>query len=208
MSGQGHKDKKKIILGLTGSFGSGKSTVAKILKSFGARIIDADRIAHRVIQPPSKVYQKIIHTFGKDILKQNRTIDRNKLAKIVFKDKAILKRLNQIVHPKVIKTIKNQIKTTKKKVVVLDAPLLLEAGLGNLVDKLIVVKIKRKKQVGRLEKKTSLNKKEILSRIKAQILLSHKVRLADFVIDNNGTFKNTKRQVRLFWRNLVHPNKH
>ncbi len=200
---QSHK--KRIILGLTGSFGSGKSTVARIFRSFGAKIIDADKIAHTVIKPRTKVYEKIINNFGKDILKRNKTIDRDKLSKIVFSNKHLVKELNSIVHPEVIRVIKQKIKTSSKRVIVLDAPLLIEAGLGKIVDKLIVVTVTKEKRIDRICKKTNLSRPDILKRIEAQISLRNKIRLADFVIDNSGTVENTKKQIqvirRLLWRN-------
>lgn len=197
--------KKRIILGVTGSFGSGKTTVARNFKSLGAKIIDADRIAHRIIKPGSKIYRRIINTFGKDILKKNRAIDRDKLAKVVFNNKNLLNRLNKIVHPEVIRTIEREIKASSQEVVVLDVPLLIEAGLRRLVDKLIVVKITQEKQIERVLHKVSLGKRDILKRIRHQVPLKDKVRIADFVIDNSGTIKNTKKQVnkirRLLWKN-------
>lgn len=196
---------KRLIIGLTGSFGSGKTTVAKIFRSFGAEVIDADEIAHRIIQPGSQIYKKIISVFGENILKNNKAIDRDKLARIVFHNKNLLKKINRIMHPEIIRMIKQRIKISKSKLIILDAPLLIEAGLKNLVDKLIVVKADKRQQIERLIHKSSLKKPEILKRIKAQIPLRYKVRLADFVIDNSGIIKDTKRQAeqirRLLWRN-------
>ena len=199
------RNKKRVILGITGTFGSGKSTVANMFKSFGAELIDADKIAHRVIRPGSGIYKKIINAFSRSILKKNKSIDRRKIAKVVFKDKKLLQKLNQIIHPEVIKIIKNQICASTKGIVVLDAPLLIEAGLERLVDKLIVVSIHKKKQIERALKKASLSEADILKRIKAQIPLKDKIRLADFVIDNSGTIGKTRKQVasirRLVWKN-------
>jgi len=204
MKKQSHAD-KKIILGITGSFGSGKTTVARILASFGAKVIDADRIAHIVIRPGSRAYKKIISVFGKAILKKNKAIDRNKLGKIVFDNKPLLKKLNNIVHPEVIKAIRGNIRSCPQKVIILDVPLLIESGLVKLVDKFIVVTITKKKQLERLSMKTSLSEADILRRIKSQIPLRKKIELADFVIDNSGNVKKTKKQLeqirRLLWRN-------
>jgi dephospho-CoA kinase len=199
------QNNKRVIIGLTGSFGSGKTTVAGIFKSFGAKIIDADSIAHRVIRPSTSTYKKIIHAFGKGILNRNNAIDRNKLGKIVFNNRSSLKELNNIIHPEVIKVIKQQIKKIKSGVILLDAPLLIEAGLVKMVDKLLVVKINRKEQIKRIQSNSFLSKEDILKRIKAQLPLRIKARLADFVIDNSKTLRETRKQAkqirRILWRN-------
>ncbi len=194
-----------FLVGITGSFGSGKTTVAGIFRSYGAEIIDADRIAHSCIADGTQAYKRICKAFGKDILKKNRTIDRVKLAGIVFAHKGLLKKLNKIIHPEVIRVIRNKIKKSRAKIIVLDAPLLLEAGLRRMVDKLIVVKIKRAEQLERIQRKFSFSREDILKRIKHQMPLQLKVRLADFVIDNSGTIEETKKQIeeirRLLWKN-------
>jgi len=200
-----NRGKGKIILGLTGSFGSGKSTVAGFLRSYGAKVIDADEIAHSLIKPGSKIYQRIVNAFGRGILRGNKAINREKLAGIVFSNKRLLKRLNVIVHPEVIRVMRQKIKASSASVIVLDAPLLIEAGMAKIVDKLIVVTITGKKQIERAFKKTGLQRKDILKRIRAQIPLRNKIRVADFVIDNNGTIKKTKKQIgeirRMLWTN-------
>jgi len=195
---------KKIVLGLTGSFGSGKTTVAGIFRSYGAKVIDADRIAHSVIRPGTGVYRAIANAFGRGIFKKNKSVNRKKLAAIVFNDLGSLKRLNKAVHPEVIRIIKKKISLIPSGIIVLDAPLLIEKGLEKIADKLIVVDITGQKQIERLQKKIGADKPDILKRIKAQIPLRDKVRLADFVIDNSGSKKGTRRQVqkirRLLWR--------
>lgn len=199
------KPNKRIILGITGSLGSGKSTVAKMFRESGAAVIDADKIGHSLLKPGSRAYQKIIRHFREGILRRDGSIDRRKLASLVFKDEEKLKRLNRIMHPEIIRAIKTRVSSSKPGVLVLDAPLLIESGLQGLVDKLIVVKINRMKQLKRISlRKAPLSDKQALRRIKAQMPLKDKIRLADFVIDNNGTLSQTRKQVgqirRLLWR--------
>lgn len=199
------RGKQKIIIGITGSFGSGKSTVAKMFASYGAKLINADRLAHRAVAPGTKAYKKITGVFGSAILKKDKRVDRKKLAGIVFDNKNLLKKLNAIIHPEVIRGIKKQIKASRSRVVILDVPLLIEAGLEKIVDKLIVVKITNAMQIKRIQNKTSLSKKDILKRIKSQIPLRLKEQLADFIIDNDGAIEETKKQVeqirRQWWKN-------
>jgi len=199
------KVNKKIVLGITGGFGTGKTTVAGYFRKLGAKVIDADKIARYLVKPGSRVYKKIVAGFGRAVLKKNRTIDRLKLSQAVFPDRRLLNKLNRIIHPQVVKIMKKESNSAREKIVVLDVPLLFEAGLKPLTDKVIVVKLNRKVQLARLLKKTSLTKKEIVMRIKAQMPLSTKVRKADFVIDNSGTQNYTKKQVenlrRMLWKN-------
>jgi dephospho-CoA kinase len=198
------KQNKKLIIGLTGSFGTGKSTVARMLKASGARVIDADRISRSLIKPREKVYQDIIRLFGKEICAGDGVINRRKLAEKVFRDESNLAKFNEIVHPAIISLMLRNIKDARENVVVLDAPLLFETRLDRVVDKVVVVKASLKNQILRLRKKSALSKADIILRIKSQIPLKEKLRLADFVIDNNGTVANTRKQAalirRLWWR--------
>lgn len=196
------KRNKKIILGVTGSFGSGKTTVSVFFKTFGAKVIDADKLAHESILPKGRCYKKIIVSFGKGILRSDGTIDRPKLGSIVFGNKKLLKELSNIIHPEVIKKMENIIKKSKTKIIVLDIPLLIESGLEKLVDKLIVVKINRREQLKRIRNKTALSRKDILKRIDSQIPLRVKTRLADFIIDNSATVEETKKQTRKIMKQL------
>lgn len=196
------KRSKKIILGVTGGFGSGKSTVSGILKAYGAELIDADKLAHSCIASQGKCYKRLIRVFGNKILKNDESIDRAKLGKIVFGNKKLLRRINNIIHPEVIKEIKKRIKRSKSGVIVLDVPLLIESGLKGLVDKLIVVKATRVTQIRRALKSGVLNKADVLKRINSQIPLRVKSRLADFVIDNSGSTTKTRKQAADIWRSL------
>ncbi|MFH0855774.1 MAG: dephospho-CoA kinase [Candidatus Omnitrophota bacterium] len=190
------KQENKIVIGLTGSFGSGKSTVAKLFSFYGASVIDADKIARSCLIRGGKVYNKIISAFGDKVLSADKNIDRRALAETVFNDKRLLRRLNRIVHPGVIWIIKSGINSRKKGVIILDAPLLLEAGLKDAVDSLIVVTIDKDKQFSRLAKRAFLRKPDILKRIKSQISQDEKLRFADFIINNSGSLAETRKQVK------------
>lgn len=196
--------RKKLIIGVTGSFGSGKTTVARDFGRYGVKVIDADAIGHRILAKNASIREKIIRTFGESILGRRSSINRARLGEIVFNNRAALGRLNRIMHPEIIRVIKRQINGSGKNDVILDAPLLLEAGLRKSVDKLVVVKVSQAKQVERLSRRAGLSRPEIFKRINAQIPMKKKLCAADFVIDNNGTKKETRRQVerirRMLWK--------
>lgn len=193
-------DKKRVI-GLTGGFGSGKSTVAGMFKSFGARIVDADRIAHSLLSPRGGMYRDIIGIFGEKILKADRTIDRRALAREVFSCPRLLKRLNAIIHPQVKKIIGEKIRGYGAGVIIVDAPLLFETGLDKAMDAVIAVIIERSEQLRRLKEK-GLSEKESMLRIRRQMPLREKARRADFRIDNSGTRKETRAQARALWQRI------
>jgi dephospho-CoA kinase len=198
-----NKGERRIVIGVTGGFGSGKTTVSGVFESLGARVIDADNVAHRLLRRNKRVYRRIVSAFGTGILKKGKEIDRAKLATLVFASPDSLKKINRITHPEIIREIGEKIRYYgKKEAVVLDAPLLIEAGLANMVDKLVVVNINRNTQIERLYQNTSLDKADILRRIRSQIPLSAKVRMADFVIDNNGAVQDTRKQVKMVWNSL------
>lgn len=193
-----------LVVGLTGSFGTGKSFVAGIFKSLGAVVIDADRLAHEAIKKGSPAYRRIVKTFGATILDTGGEIDRRKLGRIVFTDPDELKLLNSIVHPEVIKNIKDKIrKYTDKKVVVIDAPLLIEARIAGMADHLVVVTCPRSEQVARCIKKFGLKKEDVLKRIRSQAPLARKIRMADHVAHNGGSKAVTRRAVKKIWRRIV-----
>lgn len=196
------KNPKKIILGITGSFGTGKSTVCQLLATRGAKVIDADLINYKLLQPRQPGYRKVVGFFGLRILKKNKAIDRRILGKIVFDDQRLLGRLEKMMHPLIIAEIKKQISKAKSKLVAVDAPLLFETGLADLFDQVVVVRAGRKMQFSRLLERTTFSKMDIVKRLNAQMPLSAKIRKADFVIDNSGTIAKTKKQVEDLRRNL------
>lgn len=178
-----------LKIGVTGSFGSGKSTVAKMLSKISSGcLIDADKIAGKLVSGGLK----------REIAKEFGTNNRKALAAIVFSDKNRLKRLNAIVHPFVNKEINRIVKECKKDFAIIDAPLLIEAGIST--DKIIVVKAGIVIQAKRLGKRFS--KADVLKRINAQMAISEKIKHADYVVYNNGTLKSTENQVKAIWNEV------
>lgn len=187
-----------IIVGLTGSVGSGKSTVSNFFKDLGAYIIDWDELARKVTRPHLAAWKEIVDYYGKGILNDDLTIDRQKLADIVFSDKEKLARLNQIVHPRVFQEdegITSEIRSHDPGAVIIkDIPLLFEVTRPLFVDKVIVVSADEQTQLRRLEEK-GINRKEAQRRMKCQLPLEEKIKSADFVINNDGPPEETRRQV-------------
>ncbi|MFZ5801009.1 MAG: dephospho-CoA kinase [Candidatus Omnitrophota bacterium] len=192
------------IIGVTGSLGTGKTTVARMFLKRGCKVIDADRLAHRVIKKGTPQYRRILGEFGQSILKADAEIDRHRLAKLAFSQKANLKKLNRIIHPAVIKQIKQEIAAAKRArcCAVIDAPLLIESGFHRAMEVLIVVSASRENQIKRVKKDSGMPREMILQIIGSQFPLSKKKKLADFIIDNNGSLKETKRQVDEIWLKL------
>jgi len=203
--------KKKIVLGITGGTACGKTTVASMFKKSGASCIDADSIYHRLISPGSAVYEKIVYAFGTGVLGKRSQIDRKKIAGIVFNNSQRLRRLCRITHPAIIRRIKEEVsrlrRAKRKTIIAVDAPLLIEAGLTNMFDKMLVVKANRKNQLIRGARLRGLSRQQLLQRIKAQTPQAEKIKLADYVIDNNGTLEQTKKQVREIRRQMVNPKR-
>ncbi|MFH1578410.1 MAG: dephospho-CoA kinase [Candidatus Omnitrophota bacterium] len=195
-----------MIVGVTGNFGAGKTTVACMFRELGAKLIDADKIAHQLIRSQSKIYKQILACFGRGILAPgNRFISRKKLAGIVFGSPRALKRLNAIMHPAIIRIIENRInKSHAGKILIIDAALLIETGFLSRVDKLVVVKSLSRIQMQRLIT-SGLTADQIKQRLLAQLPQSRKIVFADFVVNNSGTRAKTRKQVRDIWNKLSDP---
>jgi len=190
-----------MIIGITGSFGSGKTKVAKMFERLGAHRIDADKVCHSLMVPPGEIYREVVKHFGTSILGKTGRIDRKKLARAVFKKRSKLTLLDRLVHPEAIKEIEKIARAKKKrKVVVIDAPLLVESGFYKKVDILVVVKNNISKQVKRVARKRGLKKNEIIERIRMQAPFAKKAALADFIIDNSGSIRKTLLQVKEIWK--------
>ncbi|MBW2989832.1 dephospho-CoA kinase [Candidatus Woesearchaeota archaeon] len=183
-----------MIIGITGVFSSGKTTVSSIFSKHGYKAIDADKVGHKLLDK-KQIKDKIIKEFGSSIL-SGRKISRRKLKDIVFYDHDKLIRLNRIIHPQIIKEIMSLIRKDKGKNVIVDGALLIEAGCLSLFDKLIVVRISRKEQLKRALKKGKYTGKEINSIIRSQLSQKEKLKYADHIIGNSGSLDDTKKAVK------------
>ena len=199
---------KVLIVGLTGGIVSGKSTVARMFKQLGADTIDADNIARIIVQPGKKAWKNIVHYFGKEILKDNQEINRKELARIVFADKEKLEKLNNITHPEIMAIIKNKIEEMRSKgcvnatISIIEVPLLFEAGMEYMMDRIIVVYLNREEQIKRLHIRNNLTQEEAINRIDSQMSLEKKLKKADYVIDNGASLSHTRIQVKQIWQEL------
>lgn len=188
-----------LVIGLTGSIATGKSTVAEMFKELSIPVIDADLLAREVVEPGEEAYTNIIEHFGDTILQADRTLDRKRLGEIVFSDEEKRKDLNGIIHPAIRKRMLEQRDALIKKgeaCIVLDIPLLFESELEHFVDKTLVVYLNEKTQLERLMKRNELSKEEALQRISSQIPVKEKAQRANEVIDNNGTKEETFMQLK------------
>ncbi len=186
-----------MILGLTGSFGSGKSTVASMLQSFGgAHGIDTDQITHELQKPGKQGFTEIVSSFGSDIIGVDGGLNRGKLADIVFNDDAQLQTLNGIIHPLVWEEVARVMAQIKNHpLVLLIVPLLFETGTDAMCDKVLVVSVSEEQRLRRLKIRNGLTPKEVQKRLAAQMPQKEKEDRADFVIDNSGPLAETQAQV-------------
>lgn len=188
-----------MLVGLTGGVATGKSTVSKMFKQCGAVVIDADALAREIVQPGKPAWREIVRAFGKDMLNPDRTIDRHSLGTMVFHDKKKLHRLERIIHPRVAREqarlAKQAGENDPNAIVIYDVPLLFEAHIEKRVDKVIVVTADRKTQLDRLRKRNGLSRAEALRRIRSQLPLAQKRRLADYVLDGTQTRRQLAREV-------------
>ena len=187
-----------LIIGLTGSIASGKSTISAMFADLNIPVVDADEISREVVKPGQKAYKKIVQTFGEDMLQPDKMIDRKKLGSIVFTDETKRKQLNHIVHPTVREEMLAQrdgYVTSGASCVVLDIPLLFESKLTNFVGKILVVSVDEKVQLDRLMSRDKSGETEARQRIQSQIPIREKAALADAVINNNGTKQESYEQL-------------
>jgi dephospho-CoA kinase len=191
------------VLGVTGSFGSGKTTVGGMFREFGAVLIDADMIAREVVSPDSSVMDELAAVFGKGILTEDYRLDRHKLADLVFGDPDKTSQLNAIIHPGVRKEMEQRIAMAGEDVpmLVLDVPLLFESGMQDMVDGIAVVVTDETSRMERL-KARGVDSREVERRLRHQMPQSEKARQADFIIDNTGNIEKTHMQVKNLFESI------
>ena len=187
-----------MIIGLTGSIASGKSTVANMLKEYGLPIVDADVVARLVVEPGTQTLQKIVEAFGEEALTEDGAMNRQVIGAIIFNNEEKRKELNSIIHPAIRQEMlrqRDEHVENGAKTVIMDIPLLFESKLQHFVEKILVVSVTEETQLERLMKRNQFSEEDAKARISSQLPLSVKEKGADGVINNNGTIEETAQQL-------------
>ncbi len=207
-----------LKVGLTGGIASGKSVVGEMFVFLGARLVQADRIAHSLMQPGEPVYNEVVRHFGREILNPDGSVNRAKLAEVAFgsasagadKRASRIEELNRIVHPVVIRSqdawMQEMGRQDPHAVAIVEAALILEAGAAEHFDRLIVVTCSAEQRVARFAARQKIDieeaRKEVVRRMAAQLADEEKIKKADYVIDNSGALDRTREQVQNVWQGL------
>jgi dephospho-CoA kinase len=207
-----------LKIGLTGGIAAGKSVVGEMFVSLGACLVQADRIAHSLMQPGEPVYNDVVRHFGRQILNRDGSINRSKLAEIAFGDPSLpagsrvprIDELNRIVHPAVIRSQDEWMNAIGAQdlhaIAIVEAALILEAGLSTRFDKLVVVTCAEEQRAVRFAARQKVDletaRNEVHRRMAAQLPDEEKIKAADYVIDNSGSLENTRQQVHQVWEKL------
>ena len=196
-----------LLVGLTGSIATGKSTVSRMFAHLGARVIDADLLAREVVMPGQPAYARIVEEFGPQVVQEDGSLDRKALGVVVFADAASLKRLEEITHPAIGLRQQRILSVLDEEafegVVIWDAALLFEGGGVAKMDRVVVVYADPETERRRLMERDSLSDADARARIASQMPIAEKAKLADHVIDNSGTRDETERQVRTIYGALL-----
>lgn len=201
-----------LKIGLTGGIASGKSLVSQIFTELGAHTIDADQIAHELMRPGEPVYEQIVQSFGNEILNPDMTVNRAKVAELAFdKKRPRIYELNRIMHPEVIQRYESWMEEIRRRepdaIAILEAALVLEAGLRRRFDRIIVVTCKPQQRAERWAERFNLDletaKVEVNRRMMAQAPDEAKIQAADYVIDNSGSVEETRKQVQKVYDALL-----
>ena len=197
-----------LVIGLTGNFGSGKSTVARMLVELGARVLDADTVGHEALSPHTEVWREVVAAFGDGILHADGTVDRRRLGEAVFGDASSRDRLNRIMHPRMFEMVRERLEEWRKEgvmVAVLEATLLIEVGWTLLVDQVWLVVAPEERVAGRVGTAGVFPGAQVATRWRSQLPAAEKVKHADEVIDNSGTLDELRDKVSALWQRMVAP---
>jgi dephospho-CoA kinase len=193
------------LVGLTGGIATGKSTVAAILRALGADIVDADQLAREIVRPGEPAWKEIVQRFGKEVLRSDQTLDREKLRKLIFTDDEARKALAAIMHPKIRDLATRRIRQLAdqgSQMIVYEAPLFFENQAQRWLRPVIVVACDAEVQERRLRERDRLTAEQIGQHLRAQMPLSEKRKLADYVIENNGSIEELEKKVRELWNKI------
>jgi dephospho-CoA kinase len=188
-------------IGVTGIFASGKGTVCEMFRELGAEVIDTDIIAREIMEPGQDALKQIIERFGLKFINSDGTLDRRGFANSVFGDNEKVRILNEITHPAIKKIVIER--TSGNKIYMINTPLLFEAEFDKFMDYNIIVTANENQVLSRGSKRDKIPEDEIKERLKHQIPLNEKVKLADYIIDNSGSIEHTKGQVVNLWKILI-----
>ncbi|NQW24177.1 MAG: dephospho-CoA kinase [SAR202 cluster bacterium] len=195
-----------LVIGLTGSIGTGKSEAARQLEALGASIISADQVGHEAYTPNTEAWEQVVAAFGDEILQEDKEIDRRKLGAIVFSAPSQLEKLNQIMHPRMARMVSEKIETLRSQgvdVVVVEAALLFEAGWDTLVEEVWVTDSSEEVVIERLKKRNGLSEEEARKRISSQMGRNERIEKSDFVIDNSGDVAGLEGAIKELWDTRV-----
>jgi dephospho-CoA kinase len=204
-------EKRMLKVGLTGGIATGKSLVGSMFAELGAHLIDADKIGHELMAPGEPVYEEIVKRFGSEILNPDKTVNRGKLAELAFDQRRPrIYELNGLLHPGIIQRYEKRMEeiaaSEPNAIVMLEAALLLEAGLRKRFDRIVVVSCKPQQRIERWEQRQHVDaesaRREVTRRMMAQAPQEAKIQVADFVIDNSGTIEQTRAQVEKVFAEL------
>jgi len=194
------------VFGLTGNIGSGKSTVAAMLREAGIPVLDADRISREVTAPGGRAYDAVVQVFGRGIVRDDGSIDRKRLGEIVFSDPASRERLERITHPAILEAMKEAIAGIEReghRAAVVEATLIHESGRKGLFEAVISVTCDRETAISRLAARDGMSRSQAEARLRAQMDADRKAGASDYVIDNSASPEETSRQVNRIARILL-----
>lgn len=195
-----------LILGVTGGIATGKSTVVKMLRELGAATIDLDLIAREVVEPGKPAWNEIVAYFGRQILQEDGNLDRKKLSKVVFRDKEKRRKLEKFTHPYIFEAFCEQTKKMGEEdpesIIQVDVPLLIELKLQFMFHKILVVYVPRELQIKRLARRDGISEGEAADMVKAQLPIDEKVKYADFLIHNDKSLDEVRREAEAVWMRL------